>query len=144
MRRESVGAAAGPAHGMMRVLCSGEDSTGGPAGRGGAPFPQRPFCGTIEGPGRRQGGPAAADPQGGPSLAFSYGAVEMKDETLEVEGMHCEGCENRIRRSLGALPGVARVEPDRRARRVSIRYEEAQLGLGELKERLERIGFEVL
>lgn len=68
----------------------------------------------------------------------------MKDETLRVEGMHCEGCENRIRRSLSELSGVGGVEPDRRRRQVRIRFDEGEVSLGELKARLERIGFEVL
>lgn len=68
----------------------------------------------------------------------------MKSEQLRVEGMHCNGCESRIRRVVGAMEGVAEVEPDHVKGEVGLRYDESKVALGELKARLERIGFEVL
>jgi copper chaperone CopZ len=42
------------------------------------------------------------------------------ETALHVVGMHCSSCEHHIESALLALPGVARVEVERRADRVRV------------------------
>lgn len=68
----------------------------------------------------------------------------MRRETLQVRGMDCTGCEERLRRVLSRLEGVAGAEPDHERQEVTLTFDEGKVSLGQLKARIERIGFDVL
>ncbi|HZO89247.1 MAG TPA: heavy-metal-associated domain-containing protein [Chthonomonadaceae bacterium] len=55
--------------------------------------------------------------------------------------IHCEGCANAIKRSLGKLAGVHSVEVDIPGKNVTVQYDEAQVGPGAIRERLLQAGF---
>jgi copper chaperone CopZ len=57
--------------------------------------------------------------------------------------IHCEGCVNSIKRSLGRLAGVQQVEVEVPQKRVSIQYDSAQVTEAMLRERLDLAGFGV-
>jgi copper chaperone CopZ len=57
--------------------------------------------------------------------------------------IHCEGCEQRIDRSLGRLPGVEKVEASAESQRVVVEADPDRVGERELRERLDLLGYEV-
>ena len=57
--------------------------------------------------------------------------------------IHCEGCANAIKRSLGALPGVQMVEVDVPAKNVSVEYDTARITDDDIHFRLEKAGFPI-
>jgi copper chaperone CopZ len=57
--------------------------------------------------------------------------------------MHCGACEASIRKALEPVPGIQGVEVDLQLRRVTVRFDEAQLDPVAVKERIERTGFDV-
>lgn len=65
----------------------------------------------------------------------------MKEEKFRVQEIHCEGCENAIRNSLGRLDGVSVIEPDQATDEVKVGYDEARVRPGQIVERLTDAGF---
>jgi copper chaperone len=57
--------------------------------------------------------------------------------------IHCEGCEQRIDRSLRRLPGVEKVEASAESQRVVVEADPDRIGEDELRERLDLLGYEV-
>ena len=66
----------------------------------------------------------------------------MKEINLKVKGMHCVGCENRIKNSLSLIEGVKEVEANYQDGKVMIRCDN-ESNLNEMKERINDLGFEV-
>ncbi len=66
----------------------------------------------------------------------------MEEIILKVQGMHCEGCENRIQKSVGKLDGVKNVVADFKAGTVTVTIEK-EAKLDTIKERIENMGFSV-
>lgn len=62
---------------------------------------------------------------------------------LDVEGMDCGACEQRIDATLGALDGVRSVRADHRTGRVRVLFDPAQVGAGILAGRVGDAGFTV-
>lgn len=60
---------------------------------------------------------------------------------LEVKGMHCEGCENRIKAALDGKKNVKSVAPDHRKNEVAIEHEGAEIE--ELAKIIAGLGYEV-
>lgn len=65
------------------------------------------------------------------------------EKTIVVEGMHCQGCENRLKNSLNTIPGVETLSADHTTGNVVVNLENADL-LAQVLEKLETIGFTVL
>lgn len=65
----------------------------------------------------------------------------MNKIKINVEGMHCEGCENRIKNSLKEVEGIINVQANYKTGEVTI--EEENSNLEEIKEQIEDLGFEV-
>lgn len=40
--------------------------------------------------------------------------------SIEVKGIHCDGCENTIQTALGKVPGVVTVKADHQRQRVDV------------------------
>lgn len=57
--------------------------------------------------------------------------------------IHCDGCANSIKRSLGRLAGVQQVEVDIPQKRVTVQYDTEQVQETALRERLDLAGFPV-
>lgn len=64
-------------------------------------------------------------------------------EILNVEGMSCMHCVNAVKSSVGALPGVSKVEVDLPTKKVSVTYDGNQVKLDNIKEAIEDAGYEV-
>lgn len=62
---------------------------------------------------------------------------------LEVSGMSCGGCEQRIGTALGRVEGVRRSSADHRSGHVRIAYDPAQVTPQVLREHIAEMGYAV-
>ncbi len=65
----------------------------------------------------------------------------MKEVTLEIEGMHCEGCSSRLEKMLNNLEGVNFANVSLENKKAIIKYDENQITLDQIKQEIEDIGF---
>jgi len=65
----------------------------------------------------------------------------MKETIINVEGMMCQGCENRIKNSLKVMEGIKEVIANHKEKTVTIVGE--SVDIDKVKERIEDIGFVV-
>lgn len=63
----------------------------------------------------------------------------MKEIIIKVEGMACEGCENRIQNALKNIEGIEKVVANHKEGKVTIIGE--NVDIDKVKERIEDIGF---
>lgn len=63
--------------------------------------------------------------------------------TLPVTGMTCGGCENAVKRAVGALPGVTDVGASHETNRVVVTYDPAVLDAAAIEAKLDRLGYRV-
>lgn len=68
----------------------------------------------------------------------------MARVVLQVKGMSCTGCEQRIGTVLGRVDGVRTVEADHACGRVRVRFAPERTGREVLAERIESLGYEVV
>ena len=66
----------------------------------------------------------------------------MKETTIKVKGMMCEGCENRIKNALGEVEGIKEVEANHNTGLVKITLTD-EVKKEDMEETIEDIGFEV-
>lgn len=66
----------------------------------------------------------------------------MKELTIKVEGMVCNGCENRVKNVLSQIEGVEKVIADYKSGTVNITVNK-EIDKEIIKERIEDIGFKV-
>ena len=57
--------------------------------------------------------------------------------------IHCEGCEQRIRRALERLDGVQAVEASAQSQRIAVETDPAQTDPEQLRERVDLLGYEI-
>jgi copper ion binding protein len=69
----------------------------------------------------------------------------MAKETtiLNVEGMSCIHCENRVKKTVGALIGVSSVAVDLKGKKVTVEYDPGVATVNAMKEAIEEQGYEV-
>ena len=67
----------------------------------------------------------------------------MDEIVLSVEGMHCSGCENRIKSVVGGIEGVSEVSADYVSGRVAVRVN-GDVDVNEIKNRIEELDFRVV
>jgi copper chaperone CopZ len=67
----------------------------------------------------------------------------MVKQSYFSEDIHCDGCANSIKRSLGKLPGVTEVGVDVEQKRVDVAFDESQTNEQAIKDRLAMAGFPV-
>ncbi len=67
----------------------------------------------------------------------------MKEIILNVKGMMCEGCENRVQNVLGNIDGVERVNADHKNGKVSITLNK-EVEQSIIEEAIDDIGYEVI
>ena len=66
----------------------------------------------------------------------------MKETIIKVEGMVCNGCENRVQNALKNIEGVENVIADHVSGTVTVTSKE-EVAESVMKEKIEDIGFEV-
>lgn len=64
-------------------------------------------------------------------------------EVLNVDGMSCMHCVNAVKTSVGALPGVSKVEVDLPAKQVAVTFDGDIVKLDNIKDAIEDAGYEV-
>ncbi len=67
----------------------------------------------------------------------------MKETIIKVEGMVCNGCENRVKNALKNIQGVEDVDANHTTGTVTITSKE-EVSENIMKEKIEDIGFEVV
>ena len=67
----------------------------------------------------------------------------MKETIIKVEGMVCNGCENRVQNALKTIEGVETVVADHTTGTVTVTSKNGVLE-SVMKEKIENIGFEVV
>ncbi len=65
----------------------------------------------------------------------------METIIIKIDGMHCEGCENRIKNSLKEFDGIKDVQANYKTGEIIIKEENANID--EVKELLEDLGFKI-
>lgn len=66
----------------------------------------------------------------------------MKEVILKVQGMACEGCENRIQNALKNIEGIEKVVANHKEGTVTVTANETLIN--DIKEKIEDLGFIVL
>ena len=66
----------------------------------------------------------------------------MKEIMMKVEGMVCNGCENRVQNALKNIDGVENVVADHTTGTVTVTLK-SEVAENVLKQKIEDIGFEV-
>lgn len=69
---------------------------------------------------------------------------EIKKQRLQIGGMTCISCQNRIERALGATAGVQAVKVDYRTGTGDVAYDSSVLSLKEITSAVEALGYHVL
>ncbi len=64
-----------------------------------------------------------------------------KQATLKIPALHCGSCANTVTRILSALPSVAVTQADPEAKLVDVQFDESAIGLDQIREALEEVGF---
>ncbi len=67
----------------------------------------------------------------------------MKETIIKVEGMVCNGCENRVKNALKNIQGVESVDANHATGTVTVTSKE-EVSENIIKEKIEDIGFEVV
>lgn len=67
----------------------------------------------------------------------------MKETVLKVEGMMCEGCENRIKNALSTIDGVKSVKADHKTGIVTVEADE-NVAKDTMEEAIVDIGFDIV
>lgn len=67
----------------------------------------------------------------------------MKELELKVEGMHCVGCENRIKNVVGNIDGVKEVKANHETGIVRI-ISKKDIDKSEVKNKIENLDFKVV
>ncbi len=67
----------------------------------------------------------------------------MKETIIKVEGMVCNGCENRVKNALKNIQGVEDVDANHTTGTVTVTSKE-EVSENIMKEKIEDIGFEVV
>ena len=70
--------------------------------------------------------------------------VASESKVLKVEGMSCMHCVNTVKKSVGSLSGVEKVEVDLAGKKVMVDFDRDKVKLAEIKESIEQAGYEVL
>lgn len=66
----------------------------------------------------------------------------MKETIIKVEGMVCNGCENRVQNALKTIEGIENVVANYKEGKVTI-TSKSEVSESIIKEKIEDIGFEV-
>jgi len=62
-------------------------------------------------------------------------------ETIDVRGMYCGGCEQRLREALLALDGVSEAQPEHIGDLVDVTFDPALVGIEQIRETVRACGF---
>ena len=67
----------------------------------------------------------------------------MKELKIKINGMVCEGCENRVKTALSEISGVESVDANHNTGIVTIKSEK-DLEIAQIKEKIIDLGYEII
>ena len=67
----------------------------------------------------------------------------MQTISLNVSGMSCQGCEERIGRALRRMAGISAVEADHRSGAVRVMFDPARTSDATIRAAIERAGYQI-
>lgn len=70
--------------------------------------------------------------------------MTMKTTVFDVEGMMCDGCEQAVRRKVGALPSVAGVQASYKERRVVVQHDPEATDASTIAEVIDGLGYKAI
>lgn len=65
----------------------------------------------------------------------------MSTTTIKIEGMHCDGCAQRVRRVLEREPGVEKADVSYKGGEALVQYDGDEVTPDRLREIIERAGY---
>ena len=65
----------------------------------------------------------------------------MKEVDLKIEGMHCTGCSTRLEKVLNNIEGVETAKVSLEEKKATIKYNEEETNIENIKEAIEDTGF---
>lgn len=65
----------------------------------------------------------------------------MKEIKLKIEGMHCAGCSNRLKKILNNVDGVESAKVSLEEKSADIKYNEEEVDLNTILQEIEDAGF---
>lgn len=65
----------------------------------------------------------------------------MTTSTIKIEGMHCDGCANRVKGLLEKEPGVREAEVSYQAGEARVKYNEHSIAADRLRQVVEQAGY---
>lgn len=68
----------------------------------------------------------------------------MKQERIEIAGMTCINCQNRIRSGLADIDGVQRISVDYRTGQAEIEYDENICSIDQIQACVTSLGYQVV
>ncbi len=68
----------------------------------------------------------------------------MEKIVLNVEGMSCAHCENRVKKAVDALSGVASVDVSLEGKTVTVELDPSAVSTQQVKEAIEEQGYDVV
>src|SRR5690625_8008125 len=70
--------------------------------------------------------------------------METKEVALQINGMTCSACAASVEKGLSKIEGVEQANVNFALERTSVIYDSAQTNVAELKETVEKLGYEVV
>lgn len=67
----------------------------------------------------------------------------MKKEVIEVQGMSCAHCENRVNTAVSALDGVKDAKASAKKSSLTVKFDESAVTIDKIKETVKEAGYEV-
>ena len=68
----------------------------------------------------------------------------MKQETINISGMHCNGCVKSVTNALNKINGVTGVEVSLTDERAVVQYDETKTNIEQLNNAVTEAGYEVV
>lgn len=65
----------------------------------------------------------------------------MAETRIRVQQIHCNSCENTIRKAIGRLECVRSVTPDQQTNEVRVLFDERSVNEQQIRARLDEIGY---
>jgi len=68
--------------------------------------------------------------------------MKLAKEQINVTGMHCSGCSDRVSKVLNELQGVRSAEVSLEDEQATIQFDQHQTGIDQMKEAIEKAGYQ--
>jgi copper chaperone len=66
---------------------------------------------------------------------------KLASATFRVDGMHCEGCSEKVKTALGAKDGIVKVLVTLESKRITVDYDAAKLTVDQIAKMITELGY---